>query len=96
MKALRITAAHQIEMTDAPDDLQGLKDLIAQGGDIDIVELRDGAAIITDTQAEQMHRKHNAVASLIARRQLYGDALLAGAGFTDVPGEYLVWLEAAE
>lgn len=97
IRALEITPEPGVALTEVPNDLHGLRACI--GGDITTIGLRDGVVMIANADAENRGRKHNPIASLIARRQIYGPVLLVGADeddFDDVPDDYLVWLEAAE
>lgn len=99
MKALRITPLHEIELVEITDR-QDAEKRIADGGAVTDIRLREGAKMYIDPEAEQKRRGQNAIASLISRKQVYGDALIvgtdpAGIAIRDVPDDYLVWLEAA-
>lgn len=93
IRALGLTPGPAVALTEVSNDLHGLRACI--GGNITTIGLRDGAVMIANADAENRGLKHNPIASLIARRQIYGPVLLVGADgddFDDVPDEYLVWL----
>lgn len=97
MKILRIDK--QVEITEVTelsteDELQDLQDLV--GGYIERVPLSPGACMIVNEEGRPNGMQQNPIASLVARRQIYGPALIAGvvAGadgeeFADVPEEYI-------
>ena len=55
---------------------------------IEIITLGDGIMYI-DEHAQSKGSKRNDLASLIAHRHVYGDALIAGFGGDDVPQSYI-------
>ncbi|MBQ6042187.1 MAG: hypothetical protein IJL32_15615 [Oscillospiraceae bacterium] len=60
----------------------------ASGKDIDIIMLEDGV-LYHNIRAQAAGRMRNELASLIARTDVYGPAIIAGRGGNDVSSQYV-------
>ena len=66
-------------------------------GEVSYIDIGDDAVVLVNASAEASGMQQNPIASLIARRQLYGPALIAGADGTnrtlaDTPEDFVVLL----
>lgn len=88
MKALKIEN-RKVTLTEIPngtpdEELHAMQTAI--GGYIEVVRISDDAALIVDEEGLLKCMYQNALASLVARQQIVGAALLVGTAF-DTDGE---------
>ncbi len=91
MRALKLGSFP--EVIDFEKDIRLTEKLIGcEEGCVQNVCLSDDAILLHGIDAERRGRQRNDIASLIARKNVYGTALVIGDGEDDVPDAYLVYL----
>lgn len=77
----------EVSMRDVPFDIFSVQAIISTKA-VEIVELPDAIMYISES-GKDSGKARNDLASLIARREIYGPALIAGFGGDDVPQSYI-------
>ena len=77
----------EVSMRDVPFDIFSVQAIISTKA-VEIVELPDAIMYISES-GKDAGKARNDLASLIARREIYGPALIAGFGGDDVPQQYV-------
>ena len=77
----------EVSMRDVPFDIFSVQTIISTKA-VEIVELPDAIMYIAES-GKDAGKARNDLASLIARREIYGPALIAGFGGDDVPQSYI-------
>lgn len=86
MKAMLISGG-SVNLRDVPYDIFSVE-AILNAKNVEIITLPDGI-LYAAAEAEQDGKQRNDLASLIARREVYGPVLIAGFGNDDVPQSYI-------
>lgn len=86
MRALLIQTG-SVEIRDVPYDIFSVERILS-AKNVEIITLPDGI-MYGAIEAEEEGKPRNDLASLIARREVYGPALIAGFGNDDVPQSYI-------
>ena len=76
-----------VELKDVPFDVFSVGSIL-YAENIEIITLSDAVMYLTES-AKEIGLQRNDLASLIARSEVYGPALIAGFGGTDVPQIYV-------
>lgn len=77
----------EVSLRDVPFDIFSVQAIISTKA-VEIVELPDAIMYISES-GKDAGKARNDLASLIARREIYGPALIAGFGGDDVPQQYV-------
>lgn len=86
MRAMLISGG-TVSIQDVPYDIYSVEAILS-AKNVEIIMLPDGIMYIA-AEAEEEGRPRNDLAALIARRYVYGPALIAGSGNEDVPQQYV-------
>lgn len=76
-----------VELKDVPFDVFSVGSIL-YAENIELITLSDAVMYLTES-AKEIGLQRNDLASLIARSEVYGPALIAGFGGTDVPQIYV-------
>ena len=76
-----------VSLKDVPYNIFSVEAILS-AKNVEIITLPDGIMYIA-AEAEDEGKQRNDLASLIARREIYGPALIAGFGGDDVPQQYV-------
>lgn len=76
-----------VSLKDVPYNIFSVEAILS-AKNVEIITLPDGIMYIA-TEAEDEGKQRNDLAGLIARREVYGPALIAGFGNDDVPQIYI-------
>ena len=76
-----------VTLRDVPYDVYSVQSILGTR-DVEIVTMSDAIMYIMD-DGKESGKTRNDLASLIARREIYGPALIAGFGGDNVPQEYI-------
>jgi hypothetical protein len=76
-----------VTLRDVPYDVYSVQSILGTR-DVEIVTMSDAIMYIME-DGKESGKTRNDLASLIARREIYGPALIAGFGGDNVPQEYI-------